>query len=125
MNSASQDKQWKVDTHTYKGITFPLFMPQKSLEAMDSFEVRPDDVFICTFAKSGTLWITEIVWRILSHCGVFVGEEPLDKGPYPDYHIPGCRPNYEILAEMPSPRLMATHLPSSFLPAQLFDVRPK
>nr|XP_006815271.1 PREDICTED: sulfotransferase 4A1-like [Saccoglossus kowalevskii] len=92
---------------------------------MVNFEVRPDDIWICTYAKSGTSWITEIVWNILSCSGVFTGEEPLDKAIYPEFHIPGQRPGYEILNEMASPRLIVTHLTPTFLPPQLFEVRPK
>ncbi|XP_002733779.1 sulfotransferase 1C2A-like [Saccoglossus kowalevskii] len=125
MNTYNEDGTWRTDTYTYKGVSFPWYAPLSSLKAMDSFEVRKDDVWICTYAKSGTGWMGEVVWRILSYSGAINTEEPLDKCIYPDFHYRGPRPNYEVIAEMPSPRIVATHLLPSFLPPQLFDVHPK
>ncbi|XP_077864503.1 sulfotransferase 4A1-like [Saccoglossus kowalevskii] len=71
MNSAYQDEEIRSDINIYKGIKIPLFVPRASLEAMKNFEIRTDDVWLCTFAKSGTSWIIEIVWGILSRSGVF------------------------------------------------------
>nr|XP_002742143.2 PREDICTED: sulfotransferase 1C2A-like [Saccoglossus kowalevskii] len=92
---------------------------------MQSFEVRPDDVWICTYSKSGTAWIIEIVWKILSASGDIKGDEPLDKAPYPDFHVFGPVPNHEMLTKAPSPRLIATHLLPKFLPPQLLEKQPK
>ncbi|XP_077862380.1 sulfotransferase 1C2A-like [Saccoglossus kowalevskii] len=52
MNPFNEDGSWRTDTHVYDGVKFPWFVPRTSLEAMQSFEVSPDDVWICTYSKS-------------------------------------------------------------------------
>ncbi|XP_006815267.1 sulfotransferase 1B1-like [Saccoglossus kowalevskii] len=125
MNLFNEDGTWRTDTYSYKGVNFPWYVPLSSLNAMDKFEVRKDDVWICTFHKSGTALMSEIVWDIISCSGVINTEEPLDKCLYLEIHVRLSKPNYEVLASMPSPRIIVTHLPPSFLPPQLFIVRPK
>lgn len=37
---------------------------QKHAEELYNFEVRPDDVWISTFARAGTTWTKEMIWLI-------------------------------------------------------------
>ena len=39
--------------HFVNGIKFPWIIPRSNLEALKTFEVRTDDVYICTYPRSG------------------------------------------------------------------------
>ena len=42
-------------THRYKGIMLPNVVLDSSVDAMQTLDVRPDDVWMLTFPKSGIL----------------------------------------------------------------------
>ncbi|XP_070544197.1 sulfotransferase 1 family member D1-like [Ptychodera flava] len=110
---------------TYKGVRFPWQAPLHCLQAMESFEVRPDDIWLLTYTKSGTTWIGDIVNKILVNSGLREKEDPnIDHAPYAEYHL-YSKPNFQLLAEAPSPRVITSHLLPQFLPPQIFVKKPK
>ncbi|XP_072170394.1 sulfotransferase 1C4-like [Diadema setosum] len=63
---SSQSPPEAVFKHCHDGIWYPSVVLKSSIEGLRSFEVRPDDVWVITFPKSGTHWIIEIVALILN-----------------------------------------------------------
>nr|XP_006818903.1 PREDICTED: sulfotransferase 1C4-like [Saccoglossus kowalevskii] len=130
-NQLTQDDMYAKEMyvqakHFYQDVAFPSICPHTSLEAMKTFEVREDDVFIVTFPKSGATWTTEILSLILNG-GDFQAVSRVrieDRAPYPEFHLKP-KPNYEQAAEMASPRIIPTHLPMHILPPQLDEKKPK
>ena len=47
------------------GILYPHFVHKDHLEKLKSFRLRPDDVFIGSYPKSGTHWLMKIVYLII------------------------------------------------------------
>ncbi|XP_071496417.1 sulfotransferase 1B1-like [Diadema antillarum] len=120
--------------YCHDGIWYPTVVVKSSIEALRSFEVRPDDVWIITFPKSGTHWMTEIVALILnegypekvdrtllsSAAEMInmeqkfptkiedVGKVQLDMSPFLD-----------VIDKAPSPRVILTHLQLNRLPRDM------
>jgi hypothetical protein len=84
------------------------------------FEPRPTDVFLASFPKSGTTWLKALVFATLKRSThvPFDGDHPLRRcSPHDIVRFLeiefNTRDEFEAL---PSPRVLATHLPYSLLP---------
>ena len=42
-----------MGNHVHKGIRYPNSVLPSTIDAMETFEVRPDDIFVNTYPKSG------------------------------------------------------------------------
>ncbi|XP_052873033.1 luciferin sulfotransferase-like [Anopheles cruzii] len=100
-------------------------------ETIKRMEVRPDDVWIVTYPKSGTTWTQELIWLV---CNDLDFQKALDlslDARFPFIDLSGIRDLPESFnplrdaLEMPSPRFIKSHLPVAFLPDALWTVQPK
>ncbi|KAK3793730.1 hypothetical protein RRG08_006551 [Elysia crispata] len=108
--------------YKYRGFVFPNLFLDK-IRNIHTFDVREDDVWVITFPKSGTTWVQEIVYLLMNDLDT---EKALKlnidiRFPYFEFVEPGL----QAIAEMPSPRLIKSHLPFSILPNQMKNKRPK
>ncbi|KAL4719856.1 hypothetical protein ACJJTC_011244 [Scirpophaga incertulas] len=81
-----------------------------------NFSLRPDDIWVVTFPKSGTTWVQELVWMVANDCDY----EGSDKTPLTTRY-PFLESNVDICDKKPSPRFIKTHLPLSLLPPALLN----
>ncbi|KAG8228144.1 hypothetical protein J437_LFUL002800, partial [Ladona fulva] len=127
------------------------FLTSNYLKQADGYynmEVRPDDIWVCTFPRCGTTWMQELVWLInndldydkaleipLIQRFTFLElsllkheefqREILELNNYDPKCVEAlskiCEPGYSICARKKSPRHIKTHLPFSLLPPKLLQ----
>lgn len=107
----------------YRGYVLNRDLVNTVINEVPWFEVRPDDVWVLSYPKAGTTWLQEIVYLISTNFDYETAADVnLDERfPYLEYPFPGI----QLIAEMPSPRFIKSHLPFSLLPLQLEEKKPK
>ncbi|XP_071954183.1 uncharacterized protein [Antedon mediterranea] len=134
MSAADQfsTEKFQKGYYHYKGIKFHMMMlPPGNLDAMATFEVRPDDIFLVTYAKCGTHWSYEIINLILNggdpdKIDRTCQEAPLEMSYIKDKtDMKSFEPFYKKIEAKKGQRVILTHLPESLLPPQVFTKKPK
>ncbi|XP_022125266.2 sulfotransferase 1C4 [Pieris rapae] len=127
------------------------FLPQKyKAQASDIYNIpiRPDDIFVVTYPRSGTTWTQELVWLVKNDFDFETAKTtPIAaRFPYLEFSIlvhpvyeqimrdenkidpqrlrivdTAVLPSAEKVAKIPSPRFIKSHLPLSLLPPTLLD----
>nr|XP_010990179.2 sulfotransferase 1C2 isoform X1 [Camelus dromedarius]XP_031296872.1 sulfotransferase 1C2 isoform X1 [Camelus dromedarius] len=94
---------------------------------IQGFEAKPDDLVICTYPKSGTTWIQEIVDMIEQNGDVEKCQRATiqHRHPFLEWARPPQPSGVEQAREMPSPRVLRTHLPTQLLPRSFWETRCK
>ncbi|XP_059623032.1 luciferin sulfotransferase-like [Phlebotomus argentipes] len=113
------------------------FMPAKyreSVQQIENFQVRPDDVWVVTFPKCGTTWSQEMVWMLCNDLDYDKGQSVGLNTRFPFFElgtIVGDKFSAQFgdvisgLDKMTSPRLIKSHLPAPLLPKSIWEVKPK
>ncbi|XP_030852265.1 sulfotransferase family cytosolic 1B member 1 [Strongylocentrotus purpuratus] len=118
----------------YDGVKFNALVIPSSLEALKTFDVREDDIWINTYSKSGTHWASEIVHLILNNGNpetidrtTTQGNIEMIYGEKDSYDEGKTRhlPFYKIIERAPSPRILQTHLPVKYLPPGIDNKKAK
>ncbi|XP_046356409.2 sulfotransferase 1A1-like [Haliotis rufescens] len=103
----------------YNGRKYPQFpgsMQTKPIEKLASVEIRSDDILVCTFPKSGTHWVCEMVRLLVAG--------KLDPEVGKGFHlIEGC--SEDDYKNLPSPRILNTHVLYNDLPVQVKVMKPR
>ncbi|KAM4697358.1 sulfotransferase 1A1-like [Rhinophrynus dorsalis] len=96
-------------------------------ENVQKFQAREDDLLICTYPKSGTTWMSEIVDLIYSG----LDTEKTERGaifqrvPFLEYAVPDMPSGTEILDKRESPRVIKSHLHVELLPNSFWEKNVK
>ena len=83
----------------------PLGFPVAGFDSGQRYQAEPGDIFVCTYPKCGTTWMQYIVYLLLH------GGEPLARSASLGAVFPHLEEvGREIVAALPTPRLIKTHL---------------
>ena len=107
---------------------------EKFRDRFKNWQVRPDDVYVLTFAKNGTTWTQELVWLIQNDCNFEEAKTVhLDKRfPFMDLPVILDFIKHELpppmqddvlkkMEDMPSPRFLKSHFRFCLLPDDLME----
>ncbi|XP_071957089.1 sulfotransferase 1C4-like [Antedon mediterranea] len=106
------------------GIRLPWATLDEILEAMKTFQIREDDVWLVTYPKAGTTWTTEIITVLSCGCDFTKrGEKGVN-------FVDIKRPNmlefaHVTAAKKTSPRIMTTHMQSRHMAREIITKKPK
>lgn len=117
--------------HIYKGVCLPA-QYKAFAHKIRTFAIRPDDVFVLGYPKSGTTWTQEMVWLINNNCDFKKALKVSQMFRFPLLEVLAILPSqqnsvalFDELSHLPSPRHLKSHLPISMLPEELWTVKPK
>ncbi|XP_067401860.1 sulfotransferase 1B1-like isoform X1 [Emydura macquarii macquarii] len=123
----STDVFHRFPLHLVHGI--PLMEPiAQQWGPIEDFQARPDDLLIATYPKAGTTWMQEIVDLILVRGDVEKASRAPTHVRIPFLEI--CSPppvpsGVQQLVNVPSPRVIKTHLPFQLVPKSFWENRCK
>ncbi|RLN39114.1 flavonol 4-sulfotransferase [Panicum miliaceum] len=82
----------------------------------ERFKPRRDDIILATYPKCGTTWLKALAFTVTTRGRHALAGHPLLAGRHPHLEVPTPAGDLDGIERMPSPRLLATHLPLSLLP---------
>ncbi|KAH8416080.1 hypothetical protein KR222_007715 [Zaprionus bogoriensis] len=118
------DKDWTQRKLYFMG-------PVKSFPQMvHDMQVLEDDVWLVTNPKSGTTWMQELLWLLMNDCNfeAALAKDLELRTPFLEFDFLVHKDEQRALKpveELPSPRLIKSHLPLALLPAQLWQKKAK
>ncbi|XP_051822397.1 sulfotransferase 1B1-like [Antechinus flavipes] len=93
-------------------------------ERIEQFQCRPEDIWIITYPKSGTTWMSEIM-DLIKNDGFAEKQKNVpitDRIPMLESAAPGILPtSTDVLEKLPSPRFVKSHLPIPLLPKNFWE----
>ncbi|XP_038058380.1 sulfotransferase 1A1-like [Patiria miniata] len=123
-------------TRQMEGLNWPTMVTQECLDALKTYDVWEDDVWVTTYPKSGSHWVMEIVNLILADgneqtidrsqqsvpAEFDFTEANLGSGPGPR---PKPVPQYKEMLTWKAPRVIMTHVTEELMPAQIYQGKGK
>eukprot|EP00999_Lentomonas_sp_LEN2_P002931 NODE_792_length_1193_cov_86.448405_g751_i0.p1 GENE.NODE_792_length_1193_cov_86.448405_g751_i0~~NODE_792_length_1193_cov_86.448405_g751_i0.p1 ORF type:complete len:344 (-),score=21.21 NODE_792_length_1193_cov_86.448405_g751_i0:98-1129(-) len=104
---------WNTDGVTYRGYPYPPDCSLKSIQDAEAWQCGENDVYVCTYPKSGTTWMLHTIYQLINW----------DNPDFDKLHrvLPFWESNPEeglhiSLSEAEEPRVIKTHVPLSLLP---------
>ncbi|XP_037488572.1 cytosolic sulfotransferase 5-like isoform X2 [Triticum dicoccoides] len=124
ISSLPSREGWPKPLIQYKGYLFKPRMLEGVLRTRRAFLPRADDVVLATQPKCGTTWLKALAFTVATRSRDGLGADHPLLTCYPHHlvpyiEIPGAAGSHVVdLGALPSPRLLATHMPMSLLPPE-------
>ncbi|XP_073110410.1 cytosolic sulfotransferase 12 isoform X4 [Elaeis guineensis] len=125
ISSLPKREGWMRVLRRYQGFWISDVAIPRLMAIQAHFKPRPTDVILVTQPKAGTTWLKALAFAIVNRSNYSFSQHPLlSRNPHecvPFIDLPyvgGHAADYKSLAQ---PRLLATHIPYSLLPASVAD----
>ena len=105
------------------GIVFPPHINQQRMDELKDFKLRPQDLFIVTYPKSGTTWAQQIV-KLIANDGKDDDTIVTESIPWLEREFGKVLPSGVKVDEMPSPRCFKSHTPYHMMPGGVPHTSP-
>jgi hypothetical protein len=86
------------------------------LRGRATFDVRPDDLFVASYPRSGTTWTQVIAYLLTTGEGAFGFRHLAEVSPWWERSLAWRADAAAEFASLPGPRVFKTHLPYRWLP---------
>jgi hypothetical protein len=120
MSALPAREGWSATLVHHKNYWLKPRMLEGILLAQQTFKPRADDIILATQPKCGTTWLKALAFTITNRSRYsFVNHPLLTRHPHdvvPFIEISGLSTDHADIETLPSPRLLATHMPMSMLP---------
>jgi len=105
----------RIGEHGYKhrlidGIVMPPYITPSRYQLSRTLEIRPDDICITSYPKSGTNWLANVLMRLIHGGEAPPGQTLRESVHWVESAILYVRSKEELDA-MPSPRVFKSHMP--------------
>nr|XP_056709940.1 sulfotransferase 6B1-like [Euleptes europaea] len=117
---------------SYKGVLFPAAVCNPgTLQALESFEARTDDIILAGYPKTGTNWLDHIINNLENTAAKYTEEEmkkitDLEKELEVAMRLEFGDPDkFKRMKKLPSRRIIITHLSPHLLPTSVFKNKAK
>ncbi|KAJ1121783.1 hypothetical protein NDU88_000302 [Pleurodeles waltl] len=111
LTAAAKNKAPEELLFTYNGVLYPsMLCSPETFQALDTFQLRADDLLMVSYPKCGTNWTIHILHDMMYNIH---GQEPPPVLSMLEFGTPD---KFESLNMIPSPRVLITHLHRDNIP---------
>ncbi|XP_042671012.1 sulfotransferase 6B1 isoform X2 [Centrocercus urophasianus] len=106
---------------SYRGTPYPVTVcSTETFQALENLEARRDDMVLVSYPKCGVNWLIQILNDLIF---TTIQSKPVSTElPFIECGDPD---KYQRMKQIPSPRILATHLNYDFLPKSIFKNKAK